>query len=117
MTVRGTLPTGQVVSVSGTLSGPRHIEKIVEVDGFDIELVPTEHMMFARYVDRPGIVGIVGRHLGDAGVNIAGMQVSRDTRGGHALLGMTVDSAIPPDVLDEIVVEIAAENARTVDLS
>jgi hypothetical protein len=30
---------------------------------------------------------------------------------------MTVDSAIPPDVLDEIVVEIAAENARTVDLS
>ena len=117
VTVRGTLPTGQVVSVSGTLSGPRHIEKIVEVDGFDIELVPTEHMMFARYVDRPGIVGIVGRHLGDAGVNIAGMQVSRDTRGGHALLGMTVDSAIPPDVLDEIVIEIAAENARTVDLS
>ncbi len=117
VTVRGTLPTGQVVSVSGTLSGPRHIEKIVEVDGFDIELVPTEHMMFAHYVDRPGIVGIVGRHLGDAGVNIAGMQVSRDTRGGHALLGMTVDSAIPPDVLDEIVVEIAAENARTVDLS
>jgi hypothetical protein len=30
---------------------------------------------------------------------------------------MTVDSAIPPDVLDEIVVGIAAENARTVDLS
>ncbi len=117
VTVRGTLPTGQVVSVSGTLSGPRHVEKIVEIDGFDIDLVPTEHMMFCRYVDRPGIVGIVGRHLGDASVNIAGMQVSRDTRGGHALLGMTVDSAIPPDVLDEIVREIEAENARTVDLS
>lgn len=117
VTVRGTLPDANVVSVSGTLSGPRHIEKIVEVDGFDIELVPTEHMLFLRYVDRPGVVGVVGRHLGDAGVNIAGMQVSRDTKGGHALLGMTVDSAIPPYVVDEIVREIQAENARAVDLS
>jgi D-3-phosphoglycerate dehydrogenase / 2-oxoglutarate reductase len=117
VTVRGTLPDARVVSVSGTLSGPRHVEKIVEVDGFDIELVPTEHMLFLRYVDRPGIVGIVGRLLGEANVNIAGMQVSRDTKGGHALLGMTVDSAIPPPVVDEIVREISAENARTVDLS
>ena len=117
VTVRGALANGQQVSVSGTLVGARQVEKLVALDGFDIELEPTDHMMFLRYEDRPGIVGIVGRHLGDAGVNIAGMQVSRVTRGGLALLGMTVDSTIPPAVAEAIIREVGAEYGRTVDLS
>ncbi len=117
ITVRGTLNDGRSVSVSGTLTGPKHVEKLVEVDGFDIEVPPADHMVFLRYVDRPGIVGIVGRILGDADVNIASMQVSRDTQGGHALVGMTLDSAVPAAVLDEIASEIGAESARAVDLS
>jgi D-3-phosphoglycerate dehydrogenase / 2-oxoglutarate reductase len=117
LTVRGTLPDGRTVSISGTLSGPKHIEKLVEVDGFDIEVPPAEHLVFLRYIDRPGIVGIVGRILGDAGVNIGSMQVSRDRQGGHALVGMTVDSAVPHAVLQEIAAEIGAESARSVDLA
>jgi D-3-phosphoglycerate dehydrogenase len=116
VTLRGTLADGTQVSVSGTLSGPKQIEKVVEVDGFDIEIVPTEHMAFFRYEDRPGVVGTVGRLLGEAGINIAGMQVSRDTKGGHALVAMTVDSAIPGAVLEEIVGAIGAESGRQVDL-
>jgi D-3-phosphoglycerate dehydrogenase len=116
VTVRGTLPSGQVLSVSGTLSGRRHLEKLVDVDGFDMELVPTEHMAFFRYHDRPGVVGIVGRILGEREVNIAGMQVSRDARGGHALVALTVDSAIPHGTLEEIVEAIGAESGRLVDL-
>lgn len=116
VTVRGTLPNNRVVSVSGTLSGPKQVEKIVQVDGFDIEVVPTEHLAFFTYDDRPGVIAIVGRILGEAGVNIAGMQVSRDERGGHALAALTVDSAIPAPVLDELVREIGAVSGRTVDL-
>ena len=104
-------------SLSGALSGPRHVEKLVEVDGFDIEVVLSEHMAVFRYADRPGIVGTVGRILGEANVNIAGMQVSRDRKGGHALVAMTVDSAIPHAVLEEIVAAIGAESARQVDLT
>jgi D-3-phosphoglycerate dehydrogenase len=63
------------------------------------------------------VVGTVGRLLGEAGVNIAGMQVSRDVKGGHALVAMTVDQAVPPQVMDEIVAEIGAEWGRTVDLA
>ena len=63
--------------MSGTLTGPRHVEKIVEVLGYDVEVQPSEHMAFLRYDDRPGVVGTVGR-IGEANVNIAGMQVSRD---------------------------------------
>ena len=69
------------MSVSGTLIGPKQLEKIVEVDGFAVELPPTSHMVFLRYEDRPGVVGTLGRILGEAQVNIAGMQVSRDDQG------------------------------------
>jgi D-3-phosphoglycerate dehydrogenase / 2-oxoglutarate reductase len=116
ITVRGTLPSGDVLSVSGTITGLRHIEKIVQIDGFDLEIVPTNHMAFLTYHDRPGIVGVAGRILGDAQVNIAGMQVSRDAKGGLALMALTVDSAIPPSVLHEIVEAIGAISGRCVDL-
>jgi D-3-phosphoglycerate dehydrogenase len=117
VTVRGTLATGREISVSGTLSGPRHVEKLTEVDGFDIDVVPAEHMVFFRYDDRPGVVAVVGRVLGEAGVNIASMQVSRRKAGGETLMVLTVDSLIPPDALAEIADDIGASAADPVDLS
>lgn len=116
VTLRGIMPDGQVVSVSGTLSGRRQLEKLVEVNGFDMEIAPAEHMVFLTYTDRPGVVGTVGQILGSEGINIAGMQVCRDARGGHALIVLTVDSAIPAIVLDDIASTIGAVVGRTVDL-
>jgi D-3-phosphoglycerate dehydrogenase len=115
--VHGVLPTGELVSVSGTLTGPRQVEKLVEVDGFDIELVAEKHVLFFRYDDRPGVVGVVGARLGDAGVNIAGAQVSRTAQGGDALMALTVDSAVPHEVLEQLAREIGAQSVRSVDLS
>jgi D-3-phosphoglycerate dehydrogenase len=117
VTVRGVLADGRTVSVSGTLSGPRQITKIVEVNGFQMEIEPTDHLAFFTYADRPGIVGIVGKILGERQVNIASMQVARDAKGGKALIALTVDSAIPAEVTDQIVQEIGAEGGRTVDLT
>jgi D-3-phosphoglycerate dehydrogenase / 2-oxoglutarate reductase len=116
VTLRGIMPDGQVVSVGGTLSGRRQLEKLVEVNGFDMEIAPTVHMAFLTYTDRPGVVGTVGQILGSEGINIAGMQVCRDARGGHALIVLTVDSAIPAIVLDDIASTIGAVVGRTVDL-
>jgi D-3-phosphoglycerate dehydrogenase / 2-oxoglutarate reductase len=116
VTLRGTMPDGHVVSVSGTLTGLRQLEKIVEVNGFDTEIAPAEHMVFLSYVDRPGVVGRVGQILGREQVNIAGMQVCRDERGGSALIVLTVDSAVPPGLLDEIIQAIGAVSGRAVDL-
>src|ERR1700730_8901030 len=116
VTLRGTLPDGKGVSVGVTLTGPRQVEKLVEVNGFDMELSPAEHMVFLTYSDRPGIVGIVGQILGAQGINIAGMQVCRDARGGHALIVLTVDSALPPAVLEDITSSIGAVVGRAVDL-
>ena len=117
ITIRGTLADGEQVSVSGTLIGINQRERLVEVDGYDVDIEPTEHLAFFRYEDRPGMVGTVGQLLGEAQVNIAGMQVCRDTIGGHALVALSVDSAIPGEVLDEIGRSIQAVEVRAVDLS
>jgi D-3-phosphoglycerate dehydrogenase / 2-oxoglutarate reductase len=116
ITLRGTLADGTQVSVSGTLIGIHQKERLVEVNGFDVDLEPTDHLAFFRYADRPGMVGTVGGILGDAGVNIAGMQVARDTKGGHALVALSVDSAIPTEALAEIQTAIDAVLVRAVNL-
>jgi D-3-phosphoglycerate dehydrogenase len=114
--VRLSLADGSTVTVGGTLSGPKQIEKIVEVDGFQVDVPIAAHLAFFQYHDRPGIVGMVGRVLGEAGINIAGMQVSRESQGEHAMIVLTVDHAIPGTVLETISHEIGAHSGRTVDL-
>jgi D-3-phosphoglycerate dehydrogenase len=117
VTVSGVLADGREVSVSGTLTGPRQVQKLTELDGFDIDLVPDGHLLFLRYEDRPGIVGKLGVTLGNSGVNIAGMQVARKQSGGEALMVLTVDSSVGPDVLSALANEIGASAASVVDLS
>ncbi len=116
VTLRGTLPDGQVVSVSGTLTGTRQTEKLVEVNGFEMEIALAAHMAFLTYTDRPGIVGVVGDILGGQSINIAGMQVCRNARGGRALIVLTIDSALPAALLEEITAAIGAVSGRTADL-
>src|SRR4051794_22152907 len=117
ITIRGTLADGSQHSVSGTLVGIAQRERLVAVNGFDVDLEPTDHLAFLRYEDRPGMVGTVGGVLGHAGVNIAGMQVCRDRQGGHALVVLSVDSVIPAAVLEEIRTAIKAAAVRAVDLT
>jgi D-3-phosphoglycerate dehydrogenase len=114
VTLRGTLADGSQVSVSGTLIGIGQRERLVEVNGFPVDIEPTEHLAFFTYRDRPGMVGILGRIIGDAGINIAGMQVARASRGGRALVALAVDSAIPADVLEQVRDAIDAEAVRAV---
>jgi D-3-phosphoglycerate dehydrogenase len=104
------------VSVAGTLVGKRDNERLVRVLGYELDMAFHPIMAFFRYQDRPGIVGIVGSLLGERGVNIASMQVARHTQGGEALMGMAVDSPIPPTVLDRIVTEAQMRDARMIVL-
>ncbi len=117
ITIRGTLADGEQISVSGTLVGISQRERIVEVNGFEIDIEPTDHLAFINYSDRPGMVGTVGRILGETGVNIAGMQVARNAKGGDALVALSVDSAIPPAALHEIASAIDAHAVRAVNLA
>jgi D-3-phosphoglycerate dehydrogenase len=104
------------VSVSGTILGPRNGERLVSVGELTVDLPPAEHMAFFWYADRPGVIGAVGSMLGAHGINIASMQVGRRSAGGEALMTITVDSAIPTEVMDRIVVEIGAHDGIAVHL-
>jgi D-3-phosphoglycerate dehydrogenase len=118
VTVHGALPDGRTVSVSGTAvtTGVREVLRLTEVDGFALELPADGILLFFRYVDRPGVVGAIGSILGEAGVNIAAMQVARREAGGEALMTLTVDSAVAPDLLGSAAAAIGAAAASTVDL-
>lgn len=107
---------GETVSVAGVLVGKRDSERLVHIYGYEIDMAFSKIMLFFRYEDRPGVVGIVGSLLGEAGINIANMQVARQTEGGEALMGMAVDSAVPQDVLDGIANRVQARDARVIGL-
>lgn len=107
---------GQHITVDGTLMGIKKSEKIIAIDKFDLDLPPTEHLLFLRYTDRPGVVGNVGAALGKAEINIASMQVARDAAGGEALMAITVDSAIPKPIVASVAEATGANLVRTVSL-
>jgi D-3-phosphoglycerate dehydrogenase len=117
ITLTGTLGDGTRVSVSGTLTGPKQVEKLVGIDGLDLEMPLADHLLVLRYTDRPGVVGAVGGLLGAAGVNIAGMQVARATEGGQAIGVLTLDQAVPAEVVERLVTDIGATSGRVVDLA
>jgi D-3-phosphoglycerate dehydrogenase len=115
VTLRAETEAGEV-AVAGTMVGSRDGERLVQVYGFDLDMAPARHMAFFLYEDRPGVIGSVGTLLGAAGVNIASMEVGRKEAGGLALMALTVDSPIPPEILTEIERAIGAEKARSLVL-
>ena len=107
---------GKSVTVDGTLMGIRMVEKIIAINGFDLDLPPTENLIFLQYGDKPGVVGVVGNILGKAGLNIAGMQVARSDDGKEALMAITVDSSVSADLVASISKETGATLVRAVGL-
>ena len=104
------------VAVAGTTVGPRDAERLIAVNGIEIDMAPAAHMAFLFYEDRPGVIGKVGTILGAAGVNIASMQVGRRRQGGEALMALTVDAGIPAGVLERVVAEIGAHDGTVIHL-
>jgi len=115
-TLRGTLKDGTVVSVAGTLTGPRMVEKIVGINGYDLEVPLTDHLAVFSYSDRPGVVGQVGQVLGDEGINIGGMQVARSEKKDSALVLLNVDVALPAAVAARIAEMVGADSFSVVNL-
>ncbi|MCP2372287.1 D-3-phosphoglycerate dehydrogenase [Agromyces terreus] len=117
ITLRGALADGTQVSVAGTLTGTKQIEKLVGINGYELEVpIATTHIVM-EYVDRPGIVAVYGQEFGEAGINIAGMQIARREAGGSALSVLTVDSPVPTEVLDRVREAIDAQIFVEVDIT
>lgn len=72
--------------------------RIIRVEAFRVDLVPSGRFLISRHEDRPGVVGHFGTILGGHDVNIASMQVGRDAPRGRALMILQVDDAVGVDV-------------------
>ncbi len=88
---------GGGATVGGTVLGDS--PRVVSIDGFPIEIKPEGAMLICTNYDRPGAVGRVGTVLGEAGVNIISMQLSRVGEDGLAMFALTVDRTPPEEVL------------------
>ncbi len=86
---------------SGTLfhgNSPR----IVEIDQYEMEIIPEGVVLVFENEDRPGVIGAVGSVLGDARCNIARFILGRHHPGGMAMAALNLDSPIPQPALETL---------------
>ena len=86
-------------AVAGTLTGAREEARIVMVDDHVVEVPPAPYMVVVRNDDRPGMIGLVGTVLGEAGISISSMGVGPSLSGGTALMVLSTDRPVPAEVL------------------
>jgi len=91
---------GEEKIVSGTIVGKE--PRIVQIDEYRVDVVPSKFMVVARHRDHPNIIGPCCMILGKNNINIAGMQVGRIIAGGEAIMVLNIDSEVDEVILDEI---------------
>lgn len=80
----------------------REEQKIVEIDGYKVDVTPSRYMLCVENRDQPGMIGMVGTILGQGNINIATMQVGRLRGGGKALMILNVDNPVGAEEMVKI---------------
>ena len=89
-------------TIAGTLAGPKAAQRIVNIDDTPFDVPPVDNMVIVENDDRPGVIGTVGTLLGDAGVNISDMDVSRVDGSDTAAMLIAPTAPVPAEVLDDL---------------
>jgi len=105
---------GNTVSVGGAFFGAT--PRIVSINSRPVEARPHGVVLVLENTDRPGMVGRIGTLLGDHGVNIATMSLSRNQAGGTALTVLNLDTAPDPDLLAKIRAGDDIHSAQVIEL-
>jgi D-3-phosphoglycerate dehydrogenase len=89
-------------NIAATLTGRRREARIVMIDHHLTDIPPSEHMLVVKNDDRPGAIGRIASALGNAGINIANMDVGSSETAGNALMCIATTTAVPLDVLQHL---------------
>jgi D-3-phosphoglycerate dehydrogenase / 2-oxoglutarate reductase len=108
------LAEGKTVSVGGAFFGVT--PRIVSINSRPVEARPHGVVLVLENTDRPGMVGRIGNLLGDHGVNIATMSLSRNQAGGTALTVLNLDTAPDEALLEEIRASEDIHSAQVIEL-
>ena len=106
----------KLISAGGTFFGSPNNPRIVRLFSQSVEIPVTGTLLLLNNTDKPGIVGHLGTLLAKHKVNIASMSLGRDTVGGLALTVLSLDSAPPQAVLDELQKDADISNVKVVKL-
>lgn len=88
-------------SVTGAMFSEQDY-RIVNLDGFSVEAIPKGQLLVLFNSDRPGMIGFIGQVLGEANINIAMMNLSRQVINDKAISLISVDSSIPEETLQKL---------------
>ena len=115
--MRAVAADGSTVNVAGALAGPQLVEKIVQINGRNLDLRAEGVNLIINYDDQPGALGKIGTLLGGAEVNILAAQMSQDAGGDSATVMLRVDTDVPEDVRAAIASAVGATTLEVVDLT
>jgi len=101
--------------VDGTIFNERE-GHIVGIQGLRVDVLPQGTLLVLPNTDRAGMIGRVGTILGDAGINIVGMQVGRKAVGERAVMVISLEEPVPPSVIEQLDAQPDLFGARQVDL-
>lgn len=86
---------------AGTLFGKQFL-RLVRLGSYPLDAHIDGTLLVFTHVDRPGLIGFIGKTLGDEGVNIAQMNVGREHQGGEAIGVVNLDSIPTPAALETL---------------
>ncbi len=86
--------------IAGTVFGEQTL-RIMDIDGYKLDLEPKGNLIFFRNTDVPGVIGDVGRIVSSHGLNIADFRLGRDNKS-HALAVVNIDNTITKEVISEL---------------
>jgi len=105
---------GKTVSVGGAFFGAT--PRIVSINSRPVEARPHGVVLVLENTDRPGMVGRIGTLLGQHGVNIATMSLSRNQAGGTALTVLNLDTRPDEALLAEILASDDIKSTQVIEL-
>jgi D-3-phosphoglycerate dehydrogenase len=88
--------------IAGTLVGLKGEARLVQIDGHTVDVPPSAHLLVVNNDDRPGVIGRVGTVLGDAGINIADMDVGRSAGASGALMVIATSEVVSDEVAERL---------------
>jgi D-3-phosphoglycerate dehydrogenase len=88
-------------SIAGTVFSDGK-PRFIQIKGITIDAEIGRHMIYTTNEDRPGIIGTLGRTMGEAGVNIANFTLGRNQPGGEAIALLYIDAPVDEPVMQKL---------------
>jgi D-3-phosphoglycerate dehydrogenase len=98
--IKITTSDGNASSIDATIFDDKK-ERIVSINGFDIEVALKSSMILFKNTDVPGVIGKVGTILGNNKVNISDFSPARNDKE-EALAVILVDNDVDDKTLEEL---------------